>query len=225
MLTSFQRRRFLLFLIAILLPSSLLVLLTWRLIGQQAELDEKRLAESRRRYALDIGQQLLARLEQIKLQEVSGAAQGRAIESREYSSRAVALIGLTDGKRLLLPWEANQNFGIGGHSLTHATFVKNIWIAERLELQDGQFDDASQLYLEHVEAAKAIPQQVYARLLRARSLGKAGLVDESLEEFRAVVAERSDVADEHGVPLWLYAARRLVQSIDDRNEVDELIRD
>ncbi|MFQ5929815.1 MAG: hypothetical protein ACE5MK_08945 [Acidobacteriota bacterium] len=66
-----HRKQVLLFLIAVVLPSLALVALTLRMIGQERELAEKRRAEERRRLASEIGQQLLVRLEKIKLQEVS----------------------------------------------------------------------------------------------------------------------------------------------------------
>ena len=107
MLTSFQRKHVLLFIIAIVLPSSLLVILSWRMLDQQAELDEKRLVESRARCAADITREMRAKLEQIKLQEVSVAAHRRTTQERDYSHRDVVFVGLTDRERLLLPWEMN----------------------------------------------------------------------------------------------------------------------
>ena len=65
-----HRKQVLLFLIAVVLPSAVLVMLAWRMIDQQRELDEKRQAEERTSVANSIRQKLLARLERIKLQEV-----------------------------------------------------------------------------------------------------------------------------------------------------------
>jgi hypothetical protein len=62
-----HNKQVLLFLIAVLLPSAVLVVLTCLVIGQQKELDEKRLSDERRRMTTEIGQKLLVRLEDIKL--------------------------------------------------------------------------------------------------------------------------------------------------------------
>jgi hypothetical protein len=66
-----HHKQVLLFLIAVVLPSTVLVVLTWHMIGQQQELSEKRFADERRRIATEIGQKMLVRLEEIKLHEVS----------------------------------------------------------------------------------------------------------------------------------------------------------
>jgi anti-sigma regulatory factor (Ser/Thr protein kinase) len=224
MLTSFHRKRLLLFSIAILLPSSLLVFLTWRLVGQQAELEEKRLADLRKRYALDVGQQLLAQLEQVKLQEFSAAAQGRGIERRQYSNGEVVLIGLTKNKQLLLPWDANKPRVPKHHCLTEATFARVIRETEKIEFDEKRYDHASALYLQCAEKAQELPQQVYARLLRVRALNNAGRVDESRAEYRTIVASFSDVVDEHGLPLWLYAPRCLLKHEEFQNEFLRLIQ-
>ena len=62
------RKQILLFLIAVLLPSIVLVFLTIRMIGQERELAQKRVADDKIRMARDIGQHLLVKLENIKLQ-------------------------------------------------------------------------------------------------------------------------------------------------------------
>jgi hypothetical protein len=108
MRTRGHHKQVLLFLIAVVLPSSVLIVLTWHMIGQQQELSEKRLADERRRLATEIGQKLLVHLEEIKLHEVSATASGaKSLNTLEYTSREVILTGLADGERLLLPWETN----------------------------------------------------------------------------------------------------------------------
>ena len=220
-----HRKQVLLFLIAVVLPSFLLVMLTWRMIGQQRELSEKRLADERRRIATEIGQKLLARLEQIKLQQVSARASGLETLNRlQYTSPEVVLTGLADGERLLLPWEANQSSERLGHSLTETGFVQKIRRAEEEEFDRRQFARASSLYLQCAMEAEHPAQQAYARLLRARVLAKSDRVDESLAEYRKVLAINSAITDEHGLPLCLYAAAGLLQAGDSRDQVLELIR-
>ena len=69
-----------------MVPSLVLVALSLRMISQERELAEKRLAEEQRRQVSEIRQELLARLERIKLQEVSAFA----------TQAAAALGGRTD---------------------------------------------------------------------------------------------------------------------------------
>ena len=104
-----HRKQILLFLLAVILPSLVLIAFTLRMISQERELAQKRAVDERRRLAGEIGQHLLVRLEKIKLQEVSAAANWAQLSAkRDYVNREVVLIGLVDGDRLLLPWEENQ---------------------------------------------------------------------------------------------------------------------
>ena len=71
MVSHSHKRGMLFFLVAVLLPCSVLVAIGLRMISQERELAEKRLADERRRVLSDIHQQLLAHLEQIKLEELA----------------------------------------------------------------------------------------------------------------------------------------------------------
>ncbi len=70
-----HRKQILLFLITVFLPSLVLIVLTVRMIGQEKELEQKRITEERRRVAREIGQHFLVRLESIKLQETSAVTE------------------------------------------------------------------------------------------------------------------------------------------------------
>ncbi len=215
-------KQVLLFLIAVVLPSTVLVVLTWHLIGQQQELSEKRLADERRRMATEIGQKLLVRLEEIKLHEVSATAGGaKPPNTIDYTSSEIILTGLADGERLVLPWEANQTHD--KLSPADTAFFEKIRRAEQEEFTRRRFDQAGTLYLECIEEAQKTAEQAYARLLRARVLVKSGQVDESLAEYRKVLAVSSRITDEHGIPLCLYAAGRLLERGDSYDKVTQLI--
>ena len=56
-----HRRQVLLFFVAVMLPSIVLVALSLRMIGQENELAENRRVEERQRVSSDLGQQLLVR--------------------------------------------------------------------------------------------------------------------------------------------------------------------
>jgi len=222
MRTRSHHKQVLLFLIAVVLPSTVLVVLTWYMIGQQQELSEKRLADERRRMATEIGQKLLVRLEEIKLHEVSATASGaKPPNTIDYTSDEIILTGLAEGERLMLPWEANQSHDRLSPDET-AFFVK-IRRAEQEEFTRRQFDQADTLYLDCIEEAQKPAEQAYARLLRARVLAKSDQVDESLAEYRKVLAVSSRITDEHGIPFCLYAAGRLLERGDSYDEIVQLI--
>jgi len=222
MRTRSHYKQVLLFLIAVVLPSTVLVVLTWHMIGQQQELSEKRLADERRRIATEIGQKLLVRLEEIKLHEVSATASGaKPPNTIDYTSDKIILTGIAADERLMLPWEANQNND--RLSTDKTTFFEKIRRAEQEEFTQRRFDQADTLYLECIEEAQKPAEQTYARLLRARVLAKSGRVDESLAEYRKVLAVSSRITDEHGIPFCLYAAGRLLERGDSYDEVMQLI--
>ena len=214
----------LLFLIAVVLPSSVLIVLTWHMIGQEQELHQKRLADERRRMTKEIGQKLLVRLEEIKLREVSAAASStKFLNTRKYTSSEVVLIGLGDREKLLLPWEASQIHDKLSHISSNAAFIEKIRLAEDEEFIRGQLTRANTLYLKCIEETQQPDEQAYARLLRARVLAKLDKVDESLAEYRKILAVNAEITDEHGIPLCLYAAGYLLESNDSYEEVRQLI--
>ena len=105
-----HRKQILLFLITVLLPSLVLIFLTVRMIGQEKELTQKRMTDERRRVSREIGQLLLVRLENIKLQETSAASDWQHMPAEmSYVNPEVVLICLVDERQLMLPWEKNQD--------------------------------------------------------------------------------------------------------------------
>ncbi|MEE8191134.1 MAG: hypothetical protein V3T74_00205, partial [Gemmatimonadales bacterium] len=103
-----HRRHVLLFLAAIILPCAVLVALGVRIIGQERELREKRLADERRRVTNEIRQTLSSQLERIALQEATAlvADPDRASSSR-FGHPAVALVARVSDEHLTLPWESD----------------------------------------------------------------------------------------------------------------------
>ncbi|OHB61855.1 MAG: hypothetical protein A2168_09080 [Planctomycetes bacterium RBG_13_50_24] len=172
--------------------------------------------------ATEIGQKLLVRLEEIKLHEVSATASGaNPPDNIDYTSNEIILTGMAEGERLMLPWEANQSYD----RLTpdETAFSEKIRRAEQEEFTRRRLDQADTLYLECIEEAQKTAEQAYARLLRARVLAKSGHEDESVAEYRKVLAVSSRINDEHGIPFCLYAAGRLLERGDSYDEVMQLI--
>ncbi len=90
-------RQSLLFLGAVIVPSVVLVALGVRAIGQENELAEKRAFEERRRTVALARQEILARLESIKLRAAAGQV--------SPTDRDVAFVARVASGQLILPWE------------------------------------------------------------------------------------------------------------------------
>ena len=88
-----HRRQVLLFLVALILPSAALVGLGLRMLAQERELAQSRLADEQRRAVALIRQDILGRLERIKLEELGALATAPARgEERSYLNPEVALV-------------------------------------------------------------------------------------------------------------------------------------
>jgi tetratricopeptide (TPR) repeat protein len=217
-----HHKQVLLFLITIVLPSSVLIMLTWHMIDQQRELSEKRLTDERRRMTAEIGQKLLVRLEEIKLREVSAVTSGiKTTNIIEYTSSEMILTGLANDEQLLLPWQVSQ----ANNRLApdKSSFFEKIQRAEEEEFVRKRFDQAKILYIECIKEAQQSSRQAYARLLLARVLMKLDEIDESIAEYRSILATSTDIADEYGVPFCLYAASNLLQIGDSYDEIIQII--
>ncbi|MBW7991452.1 MAG: hypothetical protein FVQ84_15770 [Planctomycetes bacterium] len=102
-------------------------------------------------------------------------------------------------------------------------FLEKIRRAEEEEFVRKRYAQADTLYIECIEQAQQSAQQAYARLLRARCLAKSEKLEESLAEYRRILAVGSEITDEHGIGFCLYAAGHLLERGDSYNEVMQLI--
>jgi signal transduction histidine kinase len=220
-----HRKQVLLFFLAVLLPSLVLTTFTWRMIRQEQELAEKRMADERRRAAREIGQILVARLEKIKLQEVSALSdKAMDLAGNDYVNLEVALIGLVDGSRLLLPWETDRKNGEFRRLLDIPAFAKEIEIAEHEEFAGGDLSRAARLYRQCIVRSRNPVQRGHAQLSLARALLKLGRASDAVGQYRNVLMLPPSVKDEYGVPLSLYAGRTLVERGMAHSEVLDLLR-
>ena len=206
-----HRRQVLLFLIAIILPCAMLVVLGVRMLVQDRELGEKRAADQRRGVAGQLRRELAALLDRTVLGEASAvAADSQVLSSRRYQSPLVVLVArVTDG-RLALPWERDPRGERFRRLLQSDPFARLVAQGERAELAARHPEEAIRVYTEALAAARAPAQLAYARLLRGRAAFAAGRRVEGLGDLHSVLQAPLGVVDEHGVPLALYAATRLV---------------
>jgi signal transduction histidine kinase len=215
-----HRKQILLFLVTVLLPSLVLIGLTVRMIGQEKELAQKRLAEERRRIAREIGQNFLMRLESIKLQEVSAVSEHQLMPSgMDYLNPEVVLICPVEGRQLVLPWERNQETENARQYLSDPQFAQKIRQAETEEFAQKNSARAARLYEQALNSAKFSIQKEYARLLFARALSKSSQKMRALENFREILGLPFTLSDEYGIPLSLYAAGRLLEGEENYGDV------
>ncbi len=219
-----QRKQILLFLLAVILPSLVLVVFTLRMMSQERELAQKRMEDERHRTAREIGQHLLVRLEKIKLQETSAASDwSQSLPKRDYVNPEVVLVGLIDGRQLILPWEADLRKKEAQKLLNNSNYIQKIRRAENEEFARKDFSRAVELYRQSMETAREPVQRGYARLQLARALTKSHRKNEALAQYRNILELPSSVTDEYGIPLSLYAAGRLLEESTGHKEVLKLI--
>lgn len=208
--TRSHRKQILLFLLAVILPSLVLVVFTLHMINQERELDQKRAADEHRRKAGDIGQHLLVRLEKIKLQEVRAIAnEPHYLSDFNYDNPEVVLISQVDRNQLLLPWEMDQRRKGFPKMLRNPDFAQKIQSAERVEFVEKNFTQAARLYQKCMKTAEKTAQKSYAQLLLARALSKANRKKEALSHYRKILLLSPELTDEYGIPFSFYAAKRL----------------
>lgn len=220
-----HRRQVLLFLVAILLPCVVLVALGLRILEQERELGVKRLADERRAIAAQVRRDLSTRLDRMALQEATTLLADPASPSpHTYRNPAVALVAAVDHGRLSLPWERDPRPARFGHLLAQPNFGQLVTQGERTEMAGARPGEAVGIYGEAMAAATDAAQAVYARLLRARARLAAGQRAQALRDYRAVLGPGVDIVDEHGVPLALYAATRVLQVGGDTTGVRDVVR-
>ena len=219
-----HRRQILLFLLAVIVPSMVLVAISLRMIGQERELAEKRLSDEQRRRVSDINQQLLTRLERIKLKQVSALAQSKQAIAAISENAEVALVGWQEKNQLVLPWDENHSAEEFQRLLSEPDFARRIHRGEQEELETTQLAKAADSYRQAMDAAHEAAQAAYARLLLARALAKSGGQSEAIAHYKKILALPSELVDEQDIPFSLYAAGRLLELGVEHQAVLESVR-
>src|SRR5262249_8731204 len=105
-----------LFLIVLIVPVITIVVQGSRIWSQESELSRERVGEIREQMALDIGQEILTRLERIKTQGMANNSSATPGHAR-YSDPAVLAVGWIDGGRLVWPWDTPKSDGSAADNL------------------------------------------------------------------------------------------------------------
>lgn len=203
-----HRRLVLLFFVIVILPSIILVALGLLLIGQENELAEKRHVEERERIASNLGQQLLVRLERIKLEVVRVRSSKMDSLPPFIDHSDVVVVGFVDENQLLMPWDTEVSVGLVSDS---AVYNRKIRQGENAEFVRKRPGEAGALYQDALESAQNSTQLAYARLSLARTLIKEGRVEQGLEHHKILLQLAPDVRDEFAVPYSFYAVSVLLE--------------
>ena len=207
-----HRKQIFLFLVAVLIPSLTLVLFTRQIIRQEKELSAKRIADDRERRAREIGRDLLLRLERLKLEEAQKEETIFAHPDEYRPARSeIVMLGLVEDGRLFLPWERPApTFAAKTETARNARIADLIRAGEKAEFQQKDLPLAESLFRQAYAAGG--DEQEYARLLLARVLVKSGKMAEAVSHYKALLPAPTRQKDEDGIPLYLYAADRLMNS-------------
>ena len=215
----FPRRYFAFFLVAFLVPIGVLTALAIKTLNQERELAARRQDDERRQAATAIRQELLRHLDSLRLRTLTGAADARPGASDPDSPDAIALVANIDDGRLVLPWESRTAAGDVRRILAEQPFAGLISSGEAEELIHHRPPRAAAFYRRALSSARHPLQAGSAELLVARALEKGGRHAESLAYTRQTLARPLSLVDEHGVPLALYASRRVADL--ERAEIED----
>jgi len=195
-----------LLLAAVLVPAGVLVGLAVRLVRQEAELTEKRLADERRDATEQLRRELAARLDAVRLATANRlAAQGPAVAWQRTENSPVVFTAVIDQDRLVPPWGEMST-----HPGTPAAFLSYERAGEAREFQAADPMGAVTLYRRALASAAATIDGCRAHLRIGRALAKAAHSFESAGTYRRMLVECATATDADGVPYGLYAAERLV---------------
>jgi signal transduction histidine kinase len=187
------------------------------MIGQERQLRVQRAQEVRQRRVALAGQELLTRLERLKLDP--------AVESSGHPPKAIVLVGEVRGDHLLLPWDANPDARHFRQWIESAPFAGLARQAAHEEIITRKPDAAARFYRQALESASQPAARSYARLSLARVLAKMGRQKESFLEYRRILESPPHMVDDHGIPLALYAAPPLLEAGMQKKETLALIHE
>jgi two-component sensor histidine kinase len=213
-----RKRQYILFLLAVVLPASLLSALAFRFLGQEEELSRERALVEYNNAIDSSRRELAARLDAIKL-EALNALNGTASDGPAKSGIVFVTNWNKDG--LELHWDHPQD-----PILSSGKFISLRDAAEKLEYQSNDPVSAAQTYRQAILAARQPAERCEALLSLGRTLVKAKLEQEALKIYREMLSGCDRTSDEAGLPFTLYAANRLIDlNLDIPAATDYLVRE
>jgi signal transduction histidine kinase len=202
-----HRKQILLFGISVLLPALVLLFFTLRMNRQDRELRIRRAQEAKIQKAEEIGRHLVTRLEKtenILIQEL--AADPSRLENIPLSQYQLVFLGpIIDGD-LRMPWEAKHPDYPNTKGTQSEALIQQ---AQRAEFSMRNLPRAKALYDRALLSATSPSQKSFIRLQLGRILSSLNDNEAALKIYSDVLAQPSDVIDEYGIPLCLFAGERL----------------
>jgi signal transduction histidine kinase len=211
-----RKRRFFLLLSAIVLPCAVVILLVFRLVGQETELAERRSAEARREALDQLRRELSASLQAIRLEEVNRLI-GESGLQLPPDSPIVFVAPIVDD-RMVLPWESNP---IPKPPTTAFTQLQAE--AEELEFQRRDQAGAVAAYQRMLEVARGPSEKCAALLSLGRAYQKTAKTRDADRTDRLMLDDCGAVPDRDGVSYALYAADRLLSAKGEDDEAKNYI--
>lgn len=212
-----RRRRIALLLSAILIPTAAVILLVVRVVRQEHELSDRRVTDQRREALDQLGRELSARLQALRLGEVNRLIGDPARRLPSDSPIVFVAAMAQDGghDRIVPPWEQGRpapRFG--------AEFTRLQGEAERHEFQHNDPRAAVTASRRALDIARTPSEACAARVTLGRRYLKAGMTADAERNDLLALEECSSELDADGVPFALYAAERLLAN-DRRNAATE----
>lgn len=196
-----RTRRIALLLSVILIPTVAVILLVFRVVGQENELSRSRASEQRREALDQLRRELTARLQALRLAEVN-----RLIgepDRRLPADSPIVFVAPIEQDALVLPWAR-----AGARPRPAAAFVRAQRDGEAREFRQNDIAGAIASYQQALQIARTPAERCSARLALGRTYQKAPMPGDASATDNVVVQECGDVSDDDGVPLALYAAER-----------------
>ena len=181
------------FMLAIVVPSIVVVGLGLRMVVEQDELAQKHLQDERRLRVSDFERALIARLDAIR---------------RNPDDAAVAMIAEPTDGRLVLPWERVQP------PVVSARVREAVAAAARDEFGSAQLTSAEFRLRAALAESRTPSDLAFVRLPLARVLARQERQRDALNQYHALLMTGTGVLDDSGMPMALYAAERLAEQGD-----------
>src|SRR5262245_55405514 len=199
-----RKRQIILLLSAILIPTAVLITFAIRLSRQDAELAEKRVADERRDALDQLRRELSARLEAIKLRELSRLSGESFPATAPTGDFPVLFVAALVQNRLVLPWDTPP---WPETPSSQGQYQKE---GEAREFLGNDLSGAYAAYDQAHVAGRNPADQCAATLSKARVLVKADRKPEAAALYRSMLVECGSVQDADGMAFGLYAAERLI---------------
>jgi signal transduction histidine kinase len=196
-----RTRRIALLLSVILIPTVAVILLVFRVVGQENELSRSRASEQRREALDQLRRELTARLQALRLAEVNRliGEPGRRLPANS----PIVFVAPIEQDALVLPWERPAT-----QPRSTPAFLRAQRDGEAREFRQDDAPGAIAAYRQALELARTPAERCVARLALGRAYQKAAMPGDASATDNIVLQECDDAADDDGVPLALYAAAR-----------------